>query len=70
MTVEGVVKNGVVVLDQPAPVPDGTRVQVILPDAVRPTLADSLLKFAGAVGDLPPDMAERHDHYLHGTPKQ
>jgi hypothetical protein len=28
------------------------------------------LKLAGTVDDLPPDMAEQHDHYIHGTPKR
>jgi mRNA-degrading endonuclease RelE of RelBE toxin-antitoxin system len=29
-----------------------------------------LKKFAGAVRGLPADMAENHDHYLHGRPKK
>jgi len=36
----------------------------------KPTLSERLLKHAGTVPDLPPDMAEQHDHYTHGTPKQ
>ena len=28
------------------------------------------LKFAGTAKGLPPDMAENHDHYLHGMPKK
>jgi hypothetical protein len=68
MTLEGVVQNGVVVLQPPAQLPEGTRVQVVVPDT--PTLAATLLKFAGAVSDLPADMASQHDHYLHGTPKR
>jgi hypothetical protein len=70
MTLEGVVQNGVVVLDEPPPLPDGTRVQVIILDSNAPTLAETLLKYAGTVNDLPTDMAEQHDHYLHGTPKR
>ncbi len=31
---------------------------------------DALLEFAGAAKGLPPDLAENHDHYLHGTPKR
>jgi hypothetical protein len=38
-----------------------------LPDN-KPTLSERLLKHAGTVPDLPPDLAERHDHYIHGTP--
>jgi hypothetical protein len=38
-------------------------------EADRPTL-EGLLKIAGTVNDLPPDMAEQHDHYIHGTPRR
>jgi hypothetical protein len=31
---------------------------------------DALLEFAGTAEGLPPDLAENHDHYLHGTPKR
>ena len=27
-------------------------------------------KWAGKAEDLPPDLAENHDHYLHGAPKK
>ena len=29
-----------------------------------------LLELAGTAKGLPPDMAEQHDHYIHGTPKR
>jgi len=32
------------------------------------TLSDALLEFAGVAEGLPADMAESHDHYLHGVP--
>lgn len=71
MTVEGTVKNGMIVLDQAAKLPDGTRVQVIVPDgaAPQPTL-QNLLDLAGTVNDLPSDMALNHNQYLHGHPKR
>jgi hypothetical protein len=31
---------------------------------------DALLEFAGTAEGLPPDLAENHDHYLHGSPKR
>jgi hypothetical protein len=70
MTIAGTIKNGVVVLDEAPPVPDGTRVEVVLapPQEGEPTLRN-LLALAGTV-DLPPDFAEQHDHYIHGTPKK
>lgn len=71
MTLEGVVRNGMVVLDQPQRLPEGMRVQVLVPEpeADPPTLA-FLLKYAGTANDLPADMAAQHDHYIHGTPKR
>ena len=30
----------------------------------------SLLELAGTAEGLPEDLAEQHDHYLHGTPKR
>ena len=34
------------------------------------TLAERLLKFAGAAEGLPSDMSYNHDHYIHGTPRR
>ena len=79
MTYRGHIKDGLVVLDDPISLPDGTTVTI----AVRPvdlvacpspdrkdTLSESLLRFAGAVQGLPSDLARNHDHYLYGTPKR
>ncbi|HZK80344.1 MAG TPA: hypothetical protein VFC46_04735 [Humisphaera sp.] len=72
MTFQGTLNGGVVVLDQPAPWPEGTRVEVVIKavEDKKPTLSARLLKHAGTVPDLPADMAEQHDHYIHGTPKR
>jgi hypothetical protein len=72
MTLQGTLQNGMIVLDQPAPWPEGTRVEVLVKPAEekQPTLRERLLKHAGTVPDLPPDMAAQHDHYIHGTPKR
>ena len=71
----GRVVNGIVVLDQPGTLEDGTEVRV------RPvkkatgregsdsSLSEMLLSFAGTVEGLPDDMALNHDHYLYGVPK-
>lgn len=72
MALEGTVANGVVVLDQPGALTDGTRVEVTIkqsPKAASP-LGEVLLKHAGRATGLPEDLAEQHDHYLHGTPKR
>jgi hypothetical protein len=74
----GKVINGVVVLDQPGKLEDGT------PVSVRPiekrsglaeditTLREMLLSHAGVIDDasLPADLAENLDHYLYGSPKR
>jgi len=72
MTLDGIVQNGTIVLEQGAVLPEGTRVKVVAESAkveARPTLL-GLLKLAGIAGDLPEDFAAQHDHYIHGTPKR
>lgn len=70
MTLDGIVKNGVVVLDPPAQLPEGARVQVVvIGEEKKPALA-GLLKYAGILEDMPSDFARQHDHYIHGTPKR
>lgn len=68
MELEGVIQNGVVVLETETPPPDGTRVKVVAPP--NSTLGQRLKKFRGIAQDLPGDLAENHDHYLHGLPKK
>jgi predicted DNA-binding antitoxin AbrB/MazE fold protein len=74
-TVHVVYENGVFRPIESVVLPEGTKGEVLLADAPAanaeqgPTLA-GLLKFSGTVNDLPADMAEQHDHYLHGTPKR
>jgi len=65
----GRVANGVVVLEEPDALPDGTVVRVT-PVSQESTLGQRLLRFAGTIEGLPPDMAGNHDHYIHGTPKK
>ena len=72
MLLEGTIRNGIIVLDQPQTLAEGTRVKI----SVEPTaedcrsLRDMLLKHAGTATGLPSDLAEQHDHYIHGTPKR
>jgi hypothetical protein len=73
MSYAGVVQNGVIMLENGTQLSEGTRVQVIVAE-VSPegeTLGQRLMKLAGIAGDgLPEDLAENHDHYLHGRPKK
>jgi hypothetical protein len=75
MTIEGTVRNGVVVLEGTARPPEGARVRVELIESKRDENAASgvgrrMLKYAGRAVGLPSDMADNHDHYLHGTRKR
>jgi hypothetical protein len=72
MVLEGTIRNGTIVLDQPPVLPEGSRVEVV----VKPTaqeaspLGEMLLRHAGKAVGLPEDLAAQHDHYLHGTPRR
>ncbi len=77
MEYSGEIRNGSVVFDNPCLVPDGTKVTICIEDSTTTKPVDSpsnvgkrLLKHAGTVTGLPEDMAEQHDHYLHGTAKR
>lgn len=73
MTYKGKVKNGVVVLSDGVSLPDDTEVNVELVNHEKAgqtrSWAEVFKDVVGSVDDMPPDMAENHDHYIHGTPK-
>lgn len=71
MTYRGHLENGVVVFDEPAPLPEGAKVRVEpVEESKSLPLGKALLRFSGVVSDLPSDMAKNHDHYLHGRPRR
>ena len=72
MTLQGTIVNGSIVLDEPVALPNGSRVEVEVKAHARAVspLGEALLKLAGTAVGLPEDMAQQHDHYLHGTPKR
>lgn len=80
MTYKGHVRNGVVVLDEPAELPDGQEVSVrplrkkatkaTAPKREIPSLYERLKNVIGIAKGLPPDFARNHDHYIHGQPKK
>lgn len=79
MTHRGKMTNGVVVLENPDAIPDGTTVTVrplkgraprVTGKEGPPSLYDRYKRFAGAVKDLPSDMSVNLDHYLYGAPKR
>jgi len=68
----GEIRNGVVVFDEgTSPLPEGTRVRVeAAVNQASEGLSEILLELAGKAKGLPADLAEQHDHYIHGTPKR
>lgn len=78
MTYLGHIKNGKVVLEDKASLPEGTpvRVQPLTKAPAKKrsgkakTLGQRLMKFAGSAKGLPKDMARNHDHYIHGAPRK
>ena len=70
MTYQGHVQSGVVVFDGPHQPPEGAVVEVAVVSEKQIPLSDFLLEFAGTIEGLPSDMADQHDHYIHGRPKR
>jgi hypothetical protein len=69
MSFTGHVKAGVVVFDGPARPPEGAIVRVEEVPGAReqaPTWGEVFSDLVGIVDDLPEDMAENHDDYIHG----
>ena len=66
------VKGGVIVLDKPGELPDGTHgeINTLIPEKSDSSLVDRYKGLVGILEGLPTDMAENHDHYIHGAPKQ
>ena len=79
MVYRGRVENGVVILDDPASLPEGTEVSI---RAVRPKsknngksvpksgVGQTLLRLAGKAVGLPSDASRNVDHYLYGHRKK
>lgn len=66
MVYHGKVKNGVVVLDGPAPA-EGTEVRV---EPVKDRQGNGTLLNLAGIAQGPSDLARNHDHYAHGKPKK
>jgi hypothetical protein len=80
MTYRGRVAGGVVVVNKPEALPEGTVVSVHVVARVRragkkargtaPDIWSRLLRLAGTAKGLPVDLARNHDHYAHGAPRK
>lgn len=77
MVYRGHVENGMIRLEDAPTLPEGVEVEVRLlanntsqeEDEI-PSLYERLKDVVGKAEGLPPDLAENHDHYLHGQPKR
>ena len=66
MSFTGTVKDGVVVLPPGLNLPEGAEVQLTVPDApASASFAERYAAYIGAADDLPSDLAENLDHYVH-----
>jgi hypothetical protein len=72
VTYRGKVKNGVIVLDAPASLPEGAEVEVSPTKTGQepPTWAEVFKDVIGKAEGLPPDSSINHDHYLYGARKK
>ena len=77
MIYRGTVKSGVVVLPADVTLPEGTEVEIVVTEGEPPTSSGIWARLAELgrwaetqPSELPPDLAENHDHYLHGLPKR
>lgn len=75
MVYKGHVKDGAIVLDDPAPFPDGATVMVQLAADIGNedeglSFTEPYADLIGKAEGLPEDASENHDHYLYGVPKR
>jgi hypothetical protein len=74
MCITAIVENGTIKLPAGVHVPDGTKVEIMLPaakeSAAPQSFFDTIEDLVGSVDGLPDDFAAEHDHYIHGTPKR
>jgi hypothetical protein len=72
MTCIGKVSGGKVTLPAGIDLPDGTEVEIHLDDSGpgMKSFSERFKDFVGMAKDLPADLAENLDHYLHGHPKK
>ena len=65
------VENGAIRLPPGIHLPDGAEVQLTVPDApANGSFADRYAAYIGAADDLPADLAQNLDHYVHGHRKK
>ena len=66
MTFQGHVRNGMIVLDTPAQLPEGAEVTIQLNEPRAISKDRPLMKYAGQATDLPADASRSVDRVLYG----
>jgi hypothetical protein len=69
MSVVATVQNGVVILPPELKLPDGAKVEITVPDQPKTAFADRYAAYVGVADDLPADLSQNIDHYVHGHRK-
>lgn len=69
MSITAVIEKGLIKLPKNVPWKSGTIVRIEPVDESAPTLLDTLKDFDGMANDLPADLADNLDHYVHGHSK-
>ena len=71
MELNGIVRDGIIVINNGATLPEGTRVRIVIESQEQSKpFGERFKKFRGAARGLPRDLAEQHDHYRLGTAKR
>lgn len=71
MTCKVKVENGTIRLPPGLHLPDGAEVQLTVPDSMAGgSFAERYADYIGAAEDLPADLAQNVDHYVHGHRKK
>lgn len=70
MELQGIVRNGVIIPDDPLTLVEGTRVRIMASETAPRTFGERYAEFCGVMTDAPEDLAAQHEHYRLGTPKR
>jgi hypothetical protein len=72
MSFTGTVEDGIIKLPPQNRLSNGTKVRIEPIESAqdRNEFTRRLRAIAATMPDLPADLAEEHDHYIHGTPKR
>ena len=70
MSITATVINDTIKLPEGTHLEDGTEVIVLPKKKIEGSFLERNRRFVGCIKDAPVDLADNHDHYLYGAPKQ